>query len=208
MAWNKTIAKRMFHKEKLKRCILHKCHGVCCTYGVWIDLEEKQRILENFKVVQSCMDQKFLDFDDWFVGQVENDPYTESGVVIHSKLIERDIPFSRKTCVFLRPDHKCALQVASKIIGKHPWYLKPFYCILHPMDINQDGEITLDETKIIKEEPKSCLRVSDIYSAPIEIFEEELRYLLGDSRYLEYLSQAQKIWISKSNEEIIKNIKS
>ena len=208
MAWNKTIASRMFHKEKLKRCMLHKCHGVCCTYGVWIDLGEKQKILENVKAVQSCMDQNSIDFDDWFEGEIENDPYTETGLVIHSKVIERDMPFLRKTCVFLRPDHKCALQVASQKIGKHSWYLKPFYCILHPMDINQDGEITLDETKIIEEEPKSCLRVSDTYSAPIEIFEEELRYLLGDSKYLEYLALAQKIWTSKSNEEIKENIKS
>lgn len=208
MNWNKSIARRMFVKERLKRCILDKCHGVCCTYGVWIDLGEKQRIFENKAVIQSCLDQNSEDFDDWFEEQIENDPYTETGKVIHSKVIERDLPFSRKTCVFLRPDHKCALQVASQIIGKHPWYLKPFYCILHPMDINQEGEITLDKTKIIKEEPKSCLRVSDSDLAPIEIFEDELRYLLGDSKYQEYLTQAQKIWTSKPNEEIKDNIKS
>jgi hypothetical protein len=70
------------------------------------------------------------------------------------------------------------------------------------MDINQDGEITLDETNIITEEPKSCLRISCTNLAPIEIFEEELRYLLGDSTYLDYLNQAEKIWESKSNQEI------
>jgi hypothetical protein len=202
MTLKKTISKRMFRKEKLIRCILNDCQGVCCTYGVWIDLKEKQRIFENLAVVQSCMDQNSVDFDEWFKEDIENDPYTESGVVVHSRVVERDLPFSRETCVFLRPDHKCALQVASQLLGKHPWFLKPFYCILHPMDINQDGEITLDETNIISEEPKSCLRVSCANLAPIEIFEEELRYLLGDSTYLDYLNQAEKFWGSKSNQEI------
>lgn len=70
------------------------------------------------------------------------------------------------------------------------------------MDINQDGKITLDKTKIILEEVKSCLRISDDYLAPIEIFEEELRYLLGNQRYQEYLNQAHQLWASKSDKEI------
>lgn len=202
MAWIKELSERMFQKEPLQRCVLHQCHGVCCTYGVWIDLKEKQEILDNFGIVDGCMDPGSGGFDDWFEEEQETDPFTESGKVVHSKLVSRKFPYQRKTCIFLRSDHKCALQVASAKMGKHPWFLKPFYCILHPMDINQEGEITLDDTGIILEEPKSCLRRSQEWKAPIEIFEEELRYLLGDLKYQTYMDLAKEQWTLKANKEV------
>lgn len=192
----------MYAKETLKRCTLMGCNGVCCTYGVWIDLSEKERIFDNYEVVLSCMDPDFDNFEEWFDAWVEDDPYTSSNKVVHSKVVTRKKPFLRNTCIFQRTDHKCALQVASRKIGKHPWYLKPFYCVLHPMDINDDGEITLDETDIILEENKSCLRFSQDHQLPIEIFEEELRYLLGDLVYFEHLRIAQKLLTSEPDQEI------
>jgi hypothetical protein len=196
------LSARMFRKESLIRCVLNNCHGTCCSYGVWIDLHEKEKILENSDVIITSMDNFTESFENWFEETPERDLYTESGWVIHSKLIQRSKPFYRNTCIFIRDDHKCALQVASEKLGKHPWTLKPFYCILHPMDLNTDGEITLDETEIILKEPKSCLRPSTKSYAPIEIFEEELRYLLGDYSYNHYLGQAQILWDLKPDEEI------
>jgi hypothetical protein len=101
----------------------------------------------------------------------------------------------------LRTDHKCALQVASEKSGRHPWFLKPFYCVLHPLDLNDNSEITLDQTKILLEEEKSCLRYSEKLNAPIEIFEDELRYLLGDQSFQEGLLAARTSWKSKTDQE-------
>lgn len=198
-----SISTRMYLKEPLKRCILTNCSGVCCTYGVWIDLAEKEEIFTHHDVIESCMDPNSGGFDEWFEQQVEDDPFTRTRKVVHSKVVIRKKPIFRKTCIFQRADHKCALQVASEVVGKDPWHLKPFYCVLHPMDINDAGEITLDETEIIIEEEKSCLRFSDAPLSPIEIFEEELRYLLGDQPYIEKLKIAQKQWLSKSNQEVV-----
>ncbi len=197
-----SISTRMYRKEPLKRCVLTNCSGVCCTYGVWIDLAEKEEIFTHQAVIEACMDPNSGGFDEWFEREVEDDPFTKSGMVVHSKVVTRRKPFFRNTCIFQRKDHKCALQVASGEIGKEAWYLKPFYCVLHPMDINDGGEITLDETKLIVEEEKSCLRYSNTPLSPIEIFEEELRYLLGDQLYFEKLANAQNQWFSKTDQEV------
>lgn len=197
-----TISERMLLPEMMKRCELHACHGACCTFGVWIDLKEKQRIQENSGIVKSCLDLDSGDFDNWFNLKQEEDPFTETGWVVHSKIVHRNDPFARKTCIFLRNDHKCALQVASQLLEKHHWYLKPFYCILHPMDLNPEGEITLDKPQTLLGEEKSCLRYDSEKQTPIEIFEEELRYLLGDDIFEGYLRKARIITRSKSNQKI------
>jgi hypothetical protein len=196
-----TISPRMFIPETLQRCKLHECHGKCCAFGVWIDLQEKDRINEFAEIVQSCMDPTKFDQGDWFLSEIEMDSFTLSGRVIHTRLVSRKQPFKRKTCIFLRSDHKCALQVASEKLGRHPWFLKPFYCVLHPLDLNDNGQITLDQTKILLEEERSCLRYSEKVNSPIEIFEEELRFLLGDSTYLGSLSLAKHTWQLKTEQK-------
>jgi len=196
-----SISPRMFLREPLQRCELQNCHGACCAYGVWVDLREKEIIYEYGESIQSCMDTSEYKQEDWFLGEIENDSYTISGKVIHTRLVDRTMPFERKTCIFLRTDHKCALQVASEKLGRHPWFLKPFYCVLHPLDLNENEQITLDQTKILLEEEKSCLRYSEKLHAPIEIFEEELRYLLGGQKFQEGLTAAKTIWKSKTEQE-------
>jgi hypothetical protein len=197
-----TISPRMFIPETLQRCQLYECHGACCAFGVWIDLLEKERIIEYAEIVQSCMDRTKYNRGDWFLEEIEEDSFTLSGKVIHTRLVSRNLPFKRRTCIFLRTDHKCALQVASEKSGKHPWFLKPFYCVLHPLDLNDNGQVTLDYTNIILQEVKSCLRYSERLNAPIEIFEDELRFLLGDSKYLESLRLAKQNGQLKSDQEI------
>ena len=186
------ISNRLFKREPMVRCELDSCFGACCAYGVWIDLAEKEKIKENLLVVQSCMDAAPGCFDDWFEAEIEEDSYTPTGKVVHSKVVSRSEPFKRTTCIFLRLDHKCALQVASEKLGNHHWYLKPFYCVLHPLDIDDSDQISLDETKKILSEEKSCLRVSGELNLPLFIFEEELRYLLGDQKFLNAVEEAKK----------------
>ena len=61
----------------------------------------------------------------------------------------------------------------------HPWRFKPFYCILHPLDLDEEGRITLDDTQLMLAEPGSCLRPADQPIPLVETFEPELRYLLA-----------------------------
>lgn len=202
MQYQLSISPRMFLRETLQRCELHECRGACCAYGVWVDLQEKKVFEEHRELIQSCMDISEYEPGDWFFGEIENDSFTISGRVIHTRLVNRTNPFQRKTCIFLRTDHKCALQVASGKLGKHHWFLKPFYCVLHPLDLNDNEQITLDQTNILLEEEKSCLRYSEYLNAPIEIFEEELRFLLGDQKFQEGLIAAKKSWDSRTDHEV------
>ena len=196
-----SISPRMFLRESLQRCKLPDCHGACCAYGVWVDLQEKEVIDEFGEIILSCMDPTEYKLRDWFLSDIEDDSYTHRGRVMHTRLVDRIMPFKRTTCIFLRTDHKCALQVASEKLGRHPWFLKPFYCVLHPLDLNDNSQITLDQTNILLEEEKSCLRFSEKLNAPIEIFEDELRYLLGDQVFQKGLLAAKTGWRSETDQE-------
>jgi hypothetical protein len=60
---------------------------------------------------------------------------------------------------------------------------------LHPLDLDEKGRITLDETKIIMEEEGSCLRKSEIEIPLLKTFEEELRFILGNKNYQDLLDK-------------------
>ena len=116
---------------------------------------------------------------DWFDGRQEADEYAISGIVEHTNVIPAPKHYGGTACIFLRlDDHKCALQVAAVAEGLHKWRFKPFYCILHPLDLDDQGRITLDETHLLLDEPGSCLRPAKSPRSLLEIFEEELTYLL------------------------------
>jgi len=93
--------------------------------------------------------------------------------------------YGETACIFLRNDHMFALQVAAAANNLHPWRFKPFYCILHPLDLDEQGRITLDETELMLSEPGSCLRASVRPIPLLETFEPELRYLLGEKAFLQ-----------------------
>ena len=83
----------------------------------------------------------------------------------------------------MRSDNKCALQVAAIVANQHPWRFKPFYCILQPLELDEQGCITLDANDQLLSESGSCLRAANHPIPLIETFSEELRYLLGEKAY-------------------------
>jgi len=174
---------RMFQSEPLVRCKLHECHGACCLYGVWVGLPEKDLILQYADDIKPYIKLDFQDSKLWFEKTIEEDEYIEGGSVIHTKVLDDPNHYGKCACVFLGINSKCALQVTSLEIGQHPWYLKPYYCILHPLDLDEQGRITLDETKAMLEEEGSCLRKSEVNIPLMITFEEELRFILGDNCY-------------------------
>ncbi len=165
----------------MRRCRLSECRAACCVYGVWLDWEEWQEILFYAPLIIPHMPLGLNDPQGWIDGRVEDDPFTPSRRVIHSRVLPDAGHYGGTACVFLRDDHKCALQVAAEQAGLHPWRFKPFYCILHPLDLTEDGQITLDEAEALLQEPGSCLRPAEKPQLLMEIFAEELRYLLGKS---------------------------
>jgi hypothetical protein len=183
------IHPRLFKSEYLQRCCLDDCKAACCLHGVWLDVREATDILEHASLIAVNMKDAFSDVSDWFMGNVEKDEHSISGKVIHSRVVEDPQHYGGTACVFLCADNKCALQVAGKRANLHPWRFKPFYCILQPLDFDRRGRITLDKTSVLLKEKGSCLRISQSRTPLLEIFEAELRYLLGNKEYEQLLGR-------------------
>jgi len=186
----KKISSRLYKSEPMQRCKLEECRAACCLYGVWIDRAEAQEILNNAGLIQPHLPAENQNPDGWFDDRQEADDHSLCGQVVHSSVLEDANHYGGTACVFLRPDFKCALQVAGEACGFDPWRFKPFYCIVHPLDLDNHGQITLDETDLLLNEPASCLRTAHAPIPLAETFEPELRYLLGDNAYKQLRSSA------------------
>ncbi len=168
---------RLLHSEAMRRCRLDECRAACCLYGVWVGVDEAAQILARAADILPHMPETAADPQAWFTGPSEPDPYAPGGRVIHSRVVDAPEHYGGTACVFLRADHKCALQVAAEALGLHPWRFKPLYCILHPLDLDEQGRITLDTRAALLAEPASCLRPAEEEIPLQETFAPELAYL-------------------------------
>jgi len=187
----------MLQAEPMRRCRLHQCQAACCLHGVWLDLGEVDALRLRAPQIAPFLPPARRDPQGWFTGQPEEDPHSPSGQVLHSSVLPTPWHYGGTACVFLRRDFKCALQTAAHSAGLHPWAWKPFYCILHPLDLDDQGRITLDDTALLLDEPGSCLRPSPTPLPLLATFEEELRYFMGDAAF-EALARQQGLPISPS----------
>ncbi len=181
MPWQ--INPRLLRSEPLRRCGFPECKAACCLYGVWVDLFERDRILELAAEVSVLLLKEHRDPAQWFEDVHEADPHCPSGQVVHTRVLVNEEHYGGSTCIFLRPDHNCALQLAGEKLNKDGWSLKPFYCILHPLDLDEDGRISLDETHLLAEEAASCLVPSEDPVPLLITFAPELCYFLGDDEF-------------------------
>ena len=177
------INSRLLKSEPLRRCRLDECHAACCLHGAWVDQFEIKDILSHAEMISPHMPVVVADSGNWFDERSEPDPYAISGEVGHTTVLAAPDHYGDTACIFLRSDYKCALQVAANEGQLHPWRFKPFYCILHPLDLDERGRITLDRTDRMLSEPGSCLRPAQHPIPLVETFAEELRYLLGEENY-------------------------
>lgn len=174
---------RLLRREPLQRCQLAECRAACCLHGAWVDAHEARQILFQAALISPHLPPDQSDPAGWFDERREPDEHSLSGEVWHTRVLEMPWHYGGTGCVFLRPDYKCALQCAAQSAGLPPWRFKPFYCILHPLDLDEHGQITLDETAELLAEPASCLRFAPEPRPLLETFEPELRHFLGDRAY-------------------------
>ena len=186
------INPRLLESAPLRRCQLDECHAACCLHGAWVDQAEIKDIRSHANIIAPQMNVGDRDPAGWFDERLETDQYAISGQVGHTTILSAPDHYGGTACIFLRGDHKCALQTAAIQAHLHPWRFKPFYCILHPLDLDELGRITLDRTELMLSEPGSCLRSAQHLIPLIDTFAEELRYLLGEKNYQE-LKSSQKI---------------
>jgi len=190
---------RMLNSEPLRRCKLEECQGACCVFGVWVDLREVTDILHNAGLIIPHMPPESSNPGEWFAPIEDNDHLSPTGKVIHTAVENHPEHFGGTACVFWREDAKCALQVAAMHNNLHAWRFKPYYCILHPLDQDEQGRITLDQAEVLVSEPGSCLRSSETFIPLVDTFAEELRYLLGEKKYAE-LRVAARLAVVKQDD--------
>jgi hypothetical protein len=163
----------------VKRCGWPDCGAACCIYGAWVDKIQAHSILENSGLIIPWMNPDQREPDEWFDGLEEDDQFALSGRVMHTTVIPNPEHYGGTACIFLRTDQKCALQAAAEANQMHKWYFKPFYCILHPLELDKQGNLAIDDPEIMVGEPASCLREADEEILLTDLFKEEIDYLLN-----------------------------
>lgn len=187
-----TVNPRLLAIEALQRCDLGECKGACCVFGVWVDQGEMEDIMRHAALILPHMPVDARNPGEWFAPVESNDKRSPSGKVIHTAVENRPDHYGKTACVFCLTDGKCALQVAAVENRLHPWRFKPFYCILHPLDLDKEGRITLDSLENMVDEPGSCVRACAQPASLLDTFAPELKYLLGERAYRALKESAAK----------------
>lgn len=184
---------RMLNAEALQRCKLGECKGACCVFGVWVDLREVDDIMRNANTILPHMPEDARTPGEWFAAVEDDDKRSPSGRVIHTAVENRPDHYKGTACIFCLADGKCALQVAAVANGMHPWRFKPFYCVLHPLDLDDNARITLDKMDEMINEEGSCVRPASHPVPLVDTFEPELKYLLGEKTYLSLKQLSEEV---------------
>ncbi len=172
------LSPRMDDEEAIACCDFPACRGTCCAYGVWVGVEEIARIQKHADIIRPHLPREAADPRTWFTDEEESDPHAPGGAVRRTRVLSRAEHPLGSACVFWLPPHgHCALQQAAEAQGWHPWELKPFYCVLHPMDIDEEGRITLDDVESLLNTPGGCVRPAEQPRPLREIFAAELAWL-------------------------------
>ncbi len=152
------------------------CASTCCSGGVYADIIERDRILANRDLVIQQMDEtQNHDYHEWFETQEEEDHDFPSGQCVGTEV------FNDK-CVFLNRRGHCSLQIAAVADGRHKWDLKPFYCVLFPIEIS-DGVVSFDP---MLQDEESCCTVKKDFATPLfEGCKDEIIHAIGEDGFRE-----------------------
>jgi hypothetical protein len=175
------IDPRLLETRPTGRCLVQECRAKCCGYGVYVDLADASRIMEHAELIKPHLPADCQDVDNWFDGGVKDDTDFPTGTKVGTQIIpDRQNPAGSR-CIFLRPDQRCALQVASVAAKRDKWDLKPFYCCLYPVTLLDNG-LELDEENEIYGLGGSCQRPGP--AVPLyKLLKEEMVLALGQEGY-------------------------
>ncbi|MFQ5701460.1 MAG: DUF3109 family protein [Acidobacteriota bacterium] len=114
---------------------VRNCDGSCCRNGTTLSVKERDAILKHRRIVKAHMTSWARNHTDrWFTKRIMRDNDFTQGLTVTTTVIGG-------TCVFLRKDSLCALQVAGDKELHDPYALKPAVCLLWPLCIHNQ---TLD----------------------------------------------------------------
>lgn len=136
-------------RRRVARCDISTCRGMCCYDGVYLS-RESAVVIERVAMEHG---EFFAGLDLRLPDQVIVDgnwPWKGGGLktaVAHRAFSRtvRGFPshFTDTACVFLTGDGRCALQLLSVHLRRHPWYYKPVKCWMHPLTLEGESRAIL-----------------------------------------------------------------
>lgn len=175
---------------RIQRCALVECQAACCTGGVWLDADHMPRILERAEEVKRFLPPDRHDVTAWF-SEIEEDADFPSGRCTGTNTVDDPQRPGQTCCVFLRPDRKCALQVTSNELDLGWPGLKPFYCALYPLYL-EDNALSVDDETPLDFEGGGCQRPAPEIHPLYEIYRDEATLVLGEDGYRELREKFKK----------------
>jgi hypothetical protein len=136
-------------QRRVARCEISTCRGMCCYDGVYVS-QESAAVIERVAMEHG---EFFAGLDLELPDRVIVDgnwPWKRGGMKTAVKYrafsgTVKGFPthFSNTACVFLTGDGRCALQLLSVHLGRHPWYCKPVKCWMHPITLEGEAPSVL-----------------------------------------------------------------
>lgn len=150
------------------------CRTTCCHGGVWLDVKDRDRILQHKEIIRNQMDDSQPKDDaQWFDNIVVDDSDFPSGKAVGTEV-------HNDKCAFLDKSGRCAIQLGAVAAGEHKWAWKPAYCVLYPVEVS-DNVIGFDP---MLQGDETCCTVRTQFETPLFVAcKDELTYLLGADGY-------------------------
>lgn len=175
----------LLESRAISRCELEECQAACCTEGVYIFRSETDDIRRHAGLIQPHVRPEHRDPETWFDGEViEETDHPMGGTAEGSAVFPDSTHPAGRSCVFLRPDKRCALQAAGIAEGEHPWRFKPFWCALHPLEFDA-GVLTFAEDNAVFRSGGSCSRPQPVSVPIFRLYQEEVTLALGLAGFAE-----------------------
>jgi hypothetical protein len=176
----------LLETRPIRRCRIEECQAKCCGFGVYISTKQVEDIRAHTELIKPHLPPERRDPAGWFDDQLETDEdHPDGGQIMGTNLVDDPTHPDGNCCVFLRPDRKCALQVAGMAAGEHPWRFKPFYCALHPLTFEKKV-VKLDTDNWVYQNGGDCQRPAPEAPVPVyRLFELELKLAVGEEGYAE-----------------------
>ena len=163
-----------------ERCDLSVCRGACCVNGIWVDIQQVQRILDAAAEVAPFMAPQYAqDPDLWFGEDTLQSPDFPSGLAIPTRVGPRDGDATRQGCIFVRADHKCALQMTSVALNLPGHGLKPFDCATYPI-LRSQGQVRVDRESARHHPEGDCQNGGPTKRIFAEVFAQEVELCLHE----------------------------
>lgn len=171
----------IFTQGFVPHCDIPICSGQCCDWGVYMDSEFKNVILNHKDKIIDVMDaNQIKDPEKWFEKEIEDDHDFPSGKAVGTEVYKTK--FGHEQCVFKGINNFCSLQVAAVKHGKHKWDIKPKYCVMYPLTII-DNVLTYDDEHSQKLNYCGAHKVENFVHTVFEAMTEEIIYILGEEGY-------------------------